>query len=60
MVLLNNAGPVAEEFYTFVQRGDVRAIFRQYGFTLPGQGKLKYTARGNELWTGPHCGFRYS
>lgn len=39
MVLLNNAGPVAEQFYTFVQRGDVRAIFRQYGFTLPSQGK---------------------
>lgn len=39
MVLLNNAGPVAERFYTFVQRSDVRAIFRQYGFTLPSQGK---------------------
>jgi molybdate transport system substrate-binding protein len=39
MVLLNNAGPVAERFYTFVQRSDVRAIFRQYGFTLPSQGE---------------------
>lgn len=38
MVLLKNAGPVAEQFYGFLQRGDVRAIFRQYGFTLPGQG----------------------
>jgi molybdate transport system substrate-binding protein len=35
MVLLNNAGSAAEQFYTFVQRDDVRAIFRQYGFTLP-------------------------
>jgi len=38
MVLLKKAGPVAEQFYGFLQRGDVRAIFRQYGFTLPGQG----------------------
>lgn len=35
MVLLKNAGPISEQFYTFVQRGDVRAIFRKYGFTLP-------------------------
>jgi len=35
MVLLNDAGAVAEQFYAFVQRDDVRAIFRQYGFTLP-------------------------
>ena len=35
MVLLKNAGPFAEQFYTFVQRGDVRAIFRKYGFRLP-------------------------
>lgn len=34
MVLLKNAGPIAEQFYTFVQRGDVRAIFRKFGFTL--------------------------
>jgi molybdate transport system substrate-binding protein len=35
MVLLNDAGPVAEQFYAFVQRDDVRAILRQYGFSLP-------------------------
>jgi molybdate transport system substrate-binding protein len=35
MVLLNDAGPVAEQFYAFVQRDDVRAILHQYGFSLP-------------------------
>jgi len=39
MVLLNNAGLAAEQFYAFVQRDDVRARFRQYGFTLPNRGK---------------------
>ena len=37
MVLLKNAGLVAEDFYSFVQQVDVRAIFRQYGFMLPGK-----------------------
>ena len=35
MVLLNNAGSIAEQFFSFVQRNEVRAIFHQYGFTLP-------------------------
>lgn len=37
MVLLKDAGDVAEQFYAFVQRDDIRVIFRQYGFTLPGE-----------------------
>jgi len=37
MVLLKNAGDIAEQFYAFVQRDDIRDIFRQYGFTLPGE-----------------------
>ena len=38
VVLLKNAGPIAEQFFTFVQRKDVRVIFRQYGFRLPRSG----------------------
>ena len=37
MVLLKDAGDIAEQFYAFVQRDDIRDIFRQYGFTLPGE-----------------------
>jgi molybdate transport system substrate-binding protein len=37
MVLLKNAGPVAERFYDYVQRPAARAIFRKYGFVLPGE-----------------------
>ena len=37
MVLLKDAGDIAEQFYAFVQREEVRVIFRQYGFTLPGE-----------------------
>ena len=40
MVLLKDAGDIAEQFYAFVQRDEVRDIFRQYGFTLPGQKNL--------------------
>ena len=37
MVLLKNAGDIAEQFYAFVQQDDIRDIFRQYGFTLPAE-----------------------
>ena len=35
MVLLNDAGPVAEAFYDFVAGPEGRAIMERYGFTLP-------------------------
>lgn len=35
MVLLKNAGAVAERFYNFVQLPEVREIFRSYGFSSP-------------------------
>jgi molybdate transport system substrate-binding protein len=37
MVLLAKAGPVAESFYDYVQRPAARALFRKYGFVLPGE-----------------------
>ena len=37
MVLLRNAGPVAEEFYAYVQGPAAREIMRKYGFLLPGE-----------------------
>ncbi len=37
MVLLKDAGPVAERFYTYVQSAPARAIFRNYGYVLPGE-----------------------
>lgn len=37
MVLLSNAGPIAERFYEYVQQPAARAIFRKYGFVLPGE-----------------------
>ncbi len=37
MVLLSKAGDTAKAFYHFVQQPDARAIFRQYGFLLPGE-----------------------
>lgn len=37
MVLLKNAGPVAEQFYDYVQQPAARAIFRRFGFVLPGE-----------------------
>jgi molybdate transport system substrate-binding protein len=37
MVLLEDAGPVAERFYTYVQTAPARAIFRKYGYVLPGE-----------------------
>lgn len=38
MVLLKTAGDSAREFFSFLQAPPARAIFRQYGFTLPQEG----------------------
>jgi molybdate transport system substrate-binding protein len=38
MVLLNNAGPVAEHFYRYLQAPPSRTILRRHGFALPGEG----------------------
>jgi len=35
MALLKNAGPVAEEFYAYIQQPKARAIMAKYGFFLP-------------------------
>ncbi len=35
MVLLKNAGPVAEEFYAYIQSPAARKIMVRYGFVLP-------------------------
>lgn len=37
MVLLNNAGPVAEQFYAYINGPSAREIMRRYGFVLPGE-----------------------
>jgi molybdate transport system substrate-binding protein len=37
MVLLDNAGLVAERFYAYLRQPGAREIFRRYGFTLPGE-----------------------
>ncbi len=36
MVLTNKAGPVAREFYAFLQTPTARSIFERYGFEPPG------------------------
>jgi molybdate transport system substrate-binding protein len=36
MALLQNAGPVAEAFYDFMNTAEARAIMERYGFGLPG------------------------
>ena len=38
MVLVKGAGASARAFYEHLQAPDARAIFRRYGFVLPGQG----------------------
>ncbi len=38
MVMLKNAGAVAEQFYDFVGQPEVQAIFRRYGFDAPAAG----------------------
>lgn len=35
MVLLKNAGPVAEAFYAYMNSPEARAIMEKYGFSLP-------------------------
>jgi molybdate transport system substrate-binding protein len=35
MVLLRNAGPVASDFFAFVQSESARAIFRKHGYDIP-------------------------
>ncbi len=37
MVLMKNAGDIARSFYSYVQSAATRAIFRKYGFVLPGE-----------------------
>ena len=37
MALLNDAGPIAERFFAFMQEPSARAIMRRYGFALPGE-----------------------
>ncbi|MGY6409792.1 MAG: molybdate ABC transporter substrate-binding protein [Alkalilacustris sp.] len=37
MVLLNNAGPVAEAFYAYMMAPAAREIMERYGFVLPGE-----------------------
>jgi molybdate transport system substrate-binding protein len=37
MVLMKNAGEIARSFYAYVQSPATRAIFRKYGFILPGE-----------------------
>lgn len=37
MVLLTGAGETATAFYEYVQQPSARAIFRRYGFVLPGE-----------------------
>lgn len=36
MVLMKNAGPVARQFYRYVQQPRARKIFARYGFAVPG------------------------
>lgn len=38
MVLLKDAGPVAEEFYAYIQSPKAREIMVKYGFVLPDEG----------------------
>lgn len=37
MVVMKDAGPVAERFHAYVQTPPARAIFRKYGYVLPGE-----------------------
>lgn len=37
MALTKSAGPVAEAFYEFARSPEARAIFRKFGFVLPGE-----------------------
>lgn len=37
MALVKNAGPVAEQFFTYLRTADARSVLAQYGFKLPGE-----------------------
>jgi molybdate transport system substrate-binding protein len=37
MVLLKDAGPVAVQFYAYMQAPEARAVLRRFGFVLPGE-----------------------
>jgi molybdate transport system substrate-binding protein len=37
MVLMENAGEVANAFYDYLQAEPARVVFREYGFVLPGE-----------------------
>jgi molybdate transport system substrate-binding protein len=37
MVLMKNASDIAKSFYAYIQSPGSRAIFRKYGFVLPGE-----------------------
>jgi molybdate transport system substrate-binding protein len=37
MVLMKGAGETAQAFYRYVQTPAARAVFRKYGFVLPGE-----------------------
>ena len=37
MVLLKSAGPLAEEFYAYINAPAARAVMKRYGFVLPGE-----------------------
>jgi molybdate transport system substrate-binding protein len=37
MVLLRGAGETARRFHAYVQEPAARAIFRRFGFVLPGE-----------------------
>ena len=37
MVLLNNAGGTARQFYDYLQTESIRALMRKFGFTVPGE-----------------------
>jgi molybdate transport system substrate-binding protein len=38
MALLNNAGPVAEDFYAYMKTPKARGIMKSFGFVLPDEG----------------------
>jgi molybdate transport system substrate-binding protein len=37
MVLLNNAGGTALQFYDYLQTESIRALMRKFGFAIPGE-----------------------
>jgi molybdate transport system substrate-binding protein len=37
MVLMKKATPTARDFYRYLQQPAARAVFRRFGFLLPGE-----------------------